>query len=467
METTGGLTKRLAFDELGAVDLAGPEPEALIQALRHPTVEGFSRALELLQGTARARFAAVQETAVEASDAVGEADLRRLKRQFSSLKNTFLHFEVKNEFLAELLDGRPHGDEGELLQHFEAEVEASVAHLRQLKAANEEAQGAITQVVGQIAAAHDAFERQRAALTGELARLAAEVGAHEAGAEAHATALPELPEGPGEAECHDALAASAAEARQLEAAIAAAQAEAEELGAAIAAEREEAEALRAQLGDLEGQNAAAGERVESNARFLSTAQWCDEVAGTITQLGGLSLLHVQPDALHLKLVTAYPTAAVRGADPGPCATADHELSLQLLPGAGNTVYGVTLEPADVEVADIAEAAREGRRPADFVVREVTARLGALLHRRALVEEAAAQFDLASSSTDAGIVRARLGSGVEAEARLVGGWPAGPDVVHITQVSGAADAVKAAKAEALRFEGRGLLAALEAVQRELA
>ena len=80
--------------------------------------------------------------------------------------------------------------------------------------------------------------------------------------------------GPGEAECHDALAASAAEARQLEAAIAAAQAEAEELGAAIAAEREEAEALRAQLGDLEGQNAAAGERVESNARFLSTAQWC-------------------------------------------------------------------------------------------------------------------------------------------------------------------------------------------------
>lgn len=58
-------------------------------------------------------------------------------------------------------------------------------------------------------------------------------------------------------------------------------------------------------------------------------------------------------------------------------------------------------------------------------------------RRALVEEAAAQFDLASSSTDAGIVRARLGSGVEAEARLVGGWPAGPDVVHITQVRGIA------------------------------
>mgnify|MGYP001810641890 CR=1 FL=1 len=56
-----------------------------------------------------------------------------------------LHFQHQTQ-TTELLDGRPHGDEGELLQHFEAEVEASVAHLRQLKAANEEAQGAITQV---------------------------------------------------------------------------------------------------------------------------------------------------------------------------------------------------------------------------------------------------------------------------------------------------------------------------------
>lgn len=37
---------------------------------------------------------------MDQADAVGEADLRRLKRQFSSLKNTFLHYEVKTEFLA-------------------------------------------------------------------------------------------------------------------------------------------------------------------------------------------------------------------------------------------------------------------------------------------------------------------------------------------------------------------------------
>jgi hypothetical protein len=54
----------------------------------------------LLQGAARQRFAAIQESAVEQAEAVGEAGARRLKRQFSSLKNTFLHYEVKNEFLA-------------------------------------------------------------------------------------------------------------------------------------------------------------------------------------------------------------------------------------------------------------------------------------------------------------------------------------------------------------------------------
>lgn len=51
------------------------------------------------------------------------------------------------------------------------------------------------------------------------------------------------------------LAAATDDGRELEAAIAAGSAEVEALAAAIEAEREEAEALRAQLGDLESQNA--------------------------------------------------------------------------------------------------------------------------------------------------------------------------------------------------------------------
>ena len=148
-DTTQGLTKRLEFVSLGGA-AAGPDPatdDALIQALRQPTTKGFSRcgqttaaarapvvsccclprlagrparpatrcparrALELLRGVASQRAAEVQASAVEAADEVGEADLRRLKRQFSSLKNTFLHYEVKNEFLAGAPPpaGRVHG----------------------------------------------------------------------------------------------------------------------------------------------------------------------------------------------------------------------------------------------------------------------------------------------------------------------------------------------------------------------
>ena len=52
----------------------------------------------------------------------------------------------------------------------------------------------------------------------------------------------------------------------------------------------------------------------------------------------MSLLHAAADGatLHLKLLTPYPTAAVRGGDlgaGGPCAAADHELSLSLEPGS--------------------------------------------------------------------------------------------------------------------------------------
>lgn len=45
-DITQGLTGkcRVAFEELGAIaPVAAPGPDELIQALRHPTVEGFNR----------------------------------------------------------------------------------------------------------------------------------------------------------------------------------------------------------------------------------------------------------------------------------------------------------------------------------------------------------------------------------------------------------------------------------------
>ena len=74
---------------------------------------------------------------------VGEADLRRMKRQFSSLKNTFLHYEVKDEFIAALADGLPNGTEEIQLQQFEEEAERTIAQLRDWKAKNVDKQGEI------------------------------------------------------------------------------------------------------------------------------------------------------------------------------------------------------------------------------------------------------------------------------------------------------------------------------------
>ncbi len=59
-----------------------------------------------------------------------------MKRQFSSLKNTFLHYEVKDEFIAALADGLPNGTEEIQLQQFEEEAERTVSQLREWKAKN-------------------------------------------------------------------------------------------------------------------------------------------------------------------------------------------------------------------------------------------------------------------------------------------------------------------------------------------
>jgi hypothetical protein len=56
--------------------------------------------------------------------------------------------------------------------------------------------------------------------------------------------------------------------------------------------------------------------------------------------------------------------------------------------------------------------------------------------------------------------------VEVEVRLVASWPGSVDVVQVAGISGA-EGSKAETAGQLRFEGRGLLQALEAVERELA
>lgn len=81
---------------------------------------------------------------------------------------------------------------------------------------------------------------------------------------------------------------------------------------------------------------------------------------------------------------------------------------------------------------------------------------------------AGRFEVVGHDADCRSLQAKLGrQGATAEVRLVAGWPNGADTVQVARLSGGADGGKAEKAASLRFEGRGLLQALEAVERELA
>jgi hypothetical protein len=406
MDPTQGITKRLSFGEVSQHLNATQklDVEDVIKALHNPSVENYQayvaprrarlrahriashriaalqppdcsltparaarpppsrRALSLLESGYQQRFELIQTTAKEQSAAVGDADLRRLKRQFSSLKNTFLHYEVKDEFIAAVADGLPNGTEEIQLAQFEEELARNVAALRGLKARNEAATGEIGELIAQIVEVLGGVGRTRDATGAALAALRLE----QQRAAAEAAAMPPPPgDGPDEAACHAALAAAAAETRELEARIAASSSEASESEAALVGERQEAGLARDRLDDLRAQDAARGERAAGGERFAQAEAWAEEAAALLGALGGVTLLRCAPDGLVANLATAYPTAAVAGGRVGAVAAGEHRLELRL---EGGGVAGATLEPAEVEVGDLVEAAQAGGRGADFVVR---------------------------------------------------------------------------------------------------
>lgn len=61
------------------------------------------RALQGLKASSQEMVSDVEKTAKEQAAGAGESDLRRLRRQFSSLKNTFMLYHTKEHFI----DGDP------------------------------------------------------------------------------------------------------------------------------------------------------------------------------------------------------------------------------------------------------------------------------------------------------------------------------------------------------------------------
>ncbi|KAK9829697.1 hypothetical protein WJX72_007407 [[Myrmecia] bisecta] len=407
--------------------------QEVMQAVSDPTVDNFRRALQHLEVANYDRFVKIKDVAKEQAAGGGESDLRRLRRQFASLKNTFMHYDVKESFIDGLADGFPDGGEHDRLDEYEQEVHKNSEALRHNKENNAKVHQDIVALIEKIAATYSEFEANRDALVGQLDSLAKESHEHQS---AQPKPLPPLEDGPDEAACNALLSTEAAQARTLEAAIAAHEAEAEELTAAIYSEEEELQALRAQVQRAEALKSHKDKDAEANTRFEEAAEWCDEAASLLTLLGGVSLLHVEEDAVHLLLSTTVNCSFEAAPDAGAHNVVQHELSMRLQPGTAS-LASVELRPADADVADIGVAAVQGQRRLDFVVREVQARLAVCLRRQALIEEAHQSFPMQPVGDGGGqILRAVLPCGVEAELQVPSSWPAAGQTLSLLALQAA-------------------------------
>ncbi|KFM26298.1 hypothetical protein F751_4791 [Auxenochlorella protothecoides] len=369
------VTKRLSFGHASHQASLSPDgPDGIAEA-----------ALTSLLATTAQRFDEVEAAARARTDEVGEADLRRLKRQFGSLKNSFLHFEVKESFITSLIEGLPTGTEADQLADFEAEVEATVARLQAVKAGNK-------------------------ALTAEIEGLIEEAGAE----------LERLSR---------ELAVASEEARRLEADLASAASASEDALAATQAARDEASGLSARAGDLAARRTRRGQERAGPDHCADLVRWAAAATELCCALSGVSVLGFREGSIRLRLVTAYPTVAVGlKHDLGalPCRTATHEAELRL--DGAMRVTQATLEPPGVPLPKTLAG-----MPLPAAVQEIMRTVAGHGHRRHLLSSCPA-----ASSTDTALVDASLSlaGGGNVALSLRDTWPGSAvDEVCVTGLAG--------------------------------
>ena len=442
------------------------------------------RALERIQDAYQTRLDVVLDKSRELSAEAGEADLRRLKRQFSSLKNTFLHYVVKDEFIAALADGMPNGTEDIQLSRFDEEAQSNIEKLRELKEKNAATQDEIASLISEV---NDTVatmrETSRSAML-DMEKLEMEIAA----AEEAESALPPLEseDGPNEEECARGLAAEESEARVLESKLASRLRRIAEIEASLPAEREAAEFAKGEKEDLQQQLAALEGAADkaAGARFSGTAAWAEEASTLLESVGGIKIRSWEKDILEIETKVSYPIAAVRGGHLGVCHTSTYHLALRLESSTGR-VLSTILSPSDVEIQDIVESAslssEENSSKEDAVsgiVRKIRSRLAGKLHRIALIQEASRQYPgSVGDRSDASVTTTlALSNGRSATVQAVmdRSWPQQDDEVRIASVQMNTHdrsehddlAGKILGITNSTLYGKGFVEAFEMVQREL-
>lgn len=94
--TISGVKAAISSSEAGAIAQYEQKPHHLSQSCAATTVR---RALSSLTSERDARVETLLSMAREAAIGAGPSDYKRLKRQYSSIKNNFSHYDIKQAFV--------------------------------------------------------------------------------------------------------------------------------------------------------------------------------------------------------------------------------------------------------------------------------------------------------------------------------------------------------------------------------
>ena len=384
--------------------------------------------------------------------------MRRMKRQFSSLKNTFLHYEVKDEFIAALADGLPNGTEEIQLQQFEEEAERTITQLRDWKAKNVAKQEEIASVIDEVDRLMLEVSDESNKTLEELRAVFEEMAEFEAFERETAV---DIEPGMDELACQRVIEEESRRATELEARLIASMDELKSLEDKLPGSRHRVDLMREELRSLEeAVHAAETEKLtieeqqkQNTARTMKSmaedgrkaaqqrarakaSAWATESMLVLQSISGISEIELHEHVLKLKNEIVYPTKSMSRGEAllaANTATAMHTMELEMDKNTGYVVGGRVLPQlagSKDMVGDVVESIVRMNRSAtvERVLSELRTRLGAYHHRTAVINTQVQTCSAVAS------VEAVADDAMSFTCELFGGSESQHARVHVTMVA---------------------------------
>ena len=398
-----------------------------------------------------------------------------MKRQFSSLKNTFLHYEVKDEFIAALADGLPNGTEEIQLQQFEEEAERTVSLLRDWKAKNVSRQEEIASVIDEVDRMMLEVSEESSKALGELRAVFEEMAEFEA---FEREAAVDIEPGMDELACQRAIEEESRRATELESRLIASMDELKSLEDKLPSSRHQVDMMREELRSLEDAVRAAetekmtiedkqkegtartmkimteeGRKVAQQRAWAKASAWAAESMVVLQSISGISEINMDGRILRLKSDIVYPIKSMSKGEAllaANTATVAYSMQLEMDENTGYVVGGrVAPEVAGCKdlVGEVVGEIIGMNRSAtvERVLGELRTRLGAYHHRVALIDArlgargAIAAIEAIADdarSFECDLVAASGGDHVRVKLVMTGCWPEEDDRFQVVDGLGA-------------------------------